>query len=326
MITCRITLSTIAVLSFVLSAGGQAAAQPYPTRLIKLIVPSPPGGPHEVVVRALAERMSAALRQSVIVENKPGAGGAIGAKAVVAAAPDGHTLLVSTPNPLVVAPTLYKNPGYDPATDLVPVATAFSSPQMLVAHPTFAVNSIGDIVAYAKANPGKLNYASPGYGTAPHLLGELFRIATGTDIVNVRYKGGGESVIGMLTGQVHMGFEIVPLLLGHIQADKLKAIAVADATRSAQLPNVPTTVESGFPDLQATLWLGVMAPAGTPADIVNRLNATINAIMHSKDLEASLDKLGATPKTGLPREVSAFMAAERKKWAEVIRTAGISID
>src|SRR5262245_4126992 len=214
---------------------GSAWGQTYPTQLIKLIVPSPPGGPHEVVVRALAERMSPALGQPVIVENRPGAGGAIGAKAVAAATPDGHMLLVSTPAALVVVPTLYKNPGYDPAKDLVPVATAFSSPQMLVVHPSFQVNSIRDIVAYAKANPGKLNYASPFYGTGPHLLGELFRLTTSTDIVNVRYKGGAESVIGMLTGQAHMGFEIVPLLLGHVQADKLKAIAVADSTRSHQL-------------------------------------------------------------------------------------------
>jgi tripartite-type tricarboxylate transporter receptor subunit TctC len=196
--------------------------------------------------------MSSALGQPVIVENRPGAAGAIGAKAVAAAAPDGHTLLVSAPAALVVVPTLYKNPGYDPAKDLVAVATAFSSPQMLVVHPTFSANSIRDIVAYAKANPGKLNYASPGYGTAPHLLGELFRITAGIDIVNVRYKGGGESVIGMLSGQTHLGFEIVPLLLGHIQAGKLKPIAVADAARSNKLPDVPTTVEAGFPDLQAT--------------------------------------------------------------------------
>ena len=305
---------------------GSALGQAYPTRLIKLIVPSPPGGPHEVVVRALAERMSSALGQPVIVENRPGAAGAIGAKAVAAAAPDGHTLLVSTPAALVVVPTLYKNPGYEPAKDLVAVATAFSSPQMMVVHPTFSANSIGDIVAYAKANPGKLNYASPGYGTAPHLLGELFRITAGIDIVNVRYKGGGESVIGMLSGQTHLGFEIVPLLLGHIQGGKLKPIVVADATRAKMLPDVPTTVEAGFPDLQATLWLGIMAPAGTPTEIVNKLNATINGIMTSKDMASSLDKLGAKPKTGSPQEAAAFMASEQKKWGDVIRAAGISID
>jgi tripartite-type tricarboxylate transporter receptor subunit TctC len=309
-----------------LLVGDVATAQPYPTQLIKLVVPSPPGGPHEVVVRALAERMSSVLRQPVIVENRPGAAGAIGARAVVSAAPDGYTLLVSTPNALAVVPSLLKNPGYDPVKELVPVATAFSSPQVLVVHPTLVVNSIREIVAYAKANPGKLNYGSPNVGTGPHLLGELFRLSTGTDIVNIRYKGGAESVIGMLTGQVHMGFEIVPLLLGHIQAGKLKAIAVADANRSRLLPDVPTTVESGFPELQATLWLGVAAPAGTPADIVAKLNATINAIMHSKDLTASLAGLGAEPMTGSPQEAAAFMASERKKWGDVIRAAGISAD
>jgi tripartite-type tricarboxylate transporter receptor subunit TctC len=326
MLTQRISLLAVATIAAVLSSAYQASAQSYPTRLIKLVVPSPPGGPHEVVVRALADRMSSALGQTVIVENRPGAGGAIGARAVAAAAPDGYTLLVSAPGALVVVPTLQKNAGYDTAKDFVAVATAYSSPQMLVVHPTFAVNSIRDIVAYAKANPGKLNYASPNYGTGPHLLGELFRLITGTDIVNVRYKGGAESVMGMLAGQVHIGFEIVPLLLGHVQAGKLKAIAVADAVRSRQLPNVPTTVESGFPELQATLWVGVMAPVGTPPTIVSKLNATINGIMTSKEMEASLHQLGATPKVGTPQEVAAFVATEQRKWAKVIQDAGISID
>ena len=324
--TRRILLLVAVVFAFVATIANVAVAQDYPNRLIKLIAPSQPGGPSEVVIRTLADRMSTALGQTVIVENRPGAGGAIGARAVVAAPPDGYTLLVSAPGALVVTSTLYKNPGYYPEKDLTPVATTFSSPQMLVGHPTFPVKSIADIVVYAKANPGKLNYASPFYGTAPHLLGELFRISNGIDIVNVRYKGGAESVMGMLSGQTHIGFEIVPLLLGHIQAGKLNAIAVADATRSKQLPDVPTTVEAGFPDLQATLWIGVMAPAGTPPDIVTKLNATINTIMTASDMAASLDKLGARPKVGTVAEVTAFMAAERKKWGDVIRAAGISID
>ena len=270
--------------------------------------------------------MSATLGQPVIVENRPGAAGAIGSKAVAAAPPDGYTLLASAPGALITVPSLYKNPGYDPAVDLMPVATAFSTPQLLVAHSSFAANSIGDVVAYAKANPGKLNFATPGYGTGPHLLYELFRISAGVDIVNVRHKGGAESVIGVLSGQTHLGTEIVPLLLGHIQGGKLKALAVADATRSDQLPDVPTTVEAGFPELQATFWLGIMAPAGTPPAIVDKLNTTINGIMTSKDMAASLDQLGAKPKVSSPREVAGFMAAERKKWGDVIRTAGITLE
>ena len=223
----------------------------------------------------------------------------IGAKAVAAAVSDGYTLMVSAPGALVVAPNLYKNPGYDPANDFAPVATLYSSPQMLVARPTFEVNSIRDIVAYAKANPNKLSWGSPSYGTGPHLLGELFRLTTGTDIVNVRYKGGAETVIGVLTGDVQMAFETVPLLLGHIQASKLKAIAVADTARSHQLPAVPTTVESGFPELQATLWLGVVAPAGTSLAIISKLNATINGIMQSKDLEAKSRQGRRPAKAGL---------------------------
>jgi tripartite-type tricarboxylate transporter receptor subunit TctC len=315
-----------AVAAALVLADSGAGAQDYPSRLIRLIIPSPPGGPHEIVVRALAERMSSALGQTVIVENRPGAAGMIGARAVAAAPADGYTLMVSAPGALVVAPTLHKNPGYEPAKDFAPVATLYSSPQMIVVNPTFTASSLRDIVAYGKANPGKLSWGSPSYGTGPHLLGELFRLSTGTDVVNVRYKGGAETVLGVLTGEVQMAFETVPLLLGHIQAGKLRAIAVADAIRSHQLPDVPTTVESGFPEMQATFWLGVMAPAGTAPAIVSKLNATINGIMQSRDLEASLDKVGARPKLGSPQDVAVFMAAERKRWAEVIQRAGIRID
>jgi tripartite-type tricarboxylate transporter receptor subunit TctC len=326
MLTRRTFLSSVAA-AVLAPPGLSVAAQPYPTRLIKLVVPSPAGGPHDVIVRTLAERMSASLGQPVIVENLPGgAGGSVGTKSVTAAAPDGYTLLIAAPNALVVAPAIYKNLGYDPARDLTPIATLFSSPQMLVADRALPVTSMKELVAYAKASPGKINFASPGYGTQPHLLGEMLKQMASVDIVHVPYRGATAPISDLLAGQVQMLFETIPLLLAHIEGGKLRALAVADETRSPRLPAVPTTIESGFPKLQATLWLGALAPAGTPLAIVNRLNATINDILKSAELQASLANLSATPKIGSPHDFAAFMAAETKKWAAAIKAANISID
>jgi tripartite-type tricarboxylate transporter receptor subunit TctC len=210
--------------------------------------------------------------------------------------------------------------------NFAPVATIFSSPFMLVVNPTVPVKSLQELVAYAKANPGKINFASPGYGTLPHLLGEMWRLMSGTDIVHVPYKGGAVVVTDLLAGQVQMEFEAIAILLPHIRAGKLKALAVADETRSPQLPDVPTTVESGFPRLQSSFWSGVLAPAGTPASIVNKLNAAINEALKSKEFQARLTEMGAKPKIGSPQEFAAYMAAETQKFAEVASSAGIKSD
>jgi tripartite-type tricarboxylate transporter receptor subunit TctC len=323
----RALLFTAVIIGVGIPAIEAVSAQSYPTRLVKLVIPSPPGGAQEIVIRIIAERLSAAFGQPVIVENRPGgAGGTVGAKSVATAEPDGHTLLVSSPGPLVVAPAIYKNIGYDPVKDFAPVAAIFSSPQMLAVHPSVPVTSIQELIAYSKANPGKINFSSPGYGTQPHLLGEMFRLMTGVNIVHVPYKGAAAAITDLLAGQVQMEFENIPLLLPHIESDKLRALAVADATRLAQLPNVPTTIEAGLPKLQATYWLGVVAPAGTPASTVNKLNAAINEILKTKDIEASLSKLSATAKIGSPQDLALFIAAETKKWTEVANDAHIKVD
>jgi tripartite-type tricarboxylate transporter receptor subunit TctC len=326
MITRRILLSAMTV-SLCLSAVGEVAAQPYPARLIKLVVPGPPGGPSEIVVRTLAERLSSSLGQTVIVENRPGgANGLIGAMSVARADPDGYTLLFTIPGPMVVAPAVYKNLGYDPLKSLAPIATIFSSPQMLVVNPAVPAKTLQELIAYAKANPGKINYASPGYGSQPHLLGEMLRLTTGIDILHVPYRGPGLAVTDLLAGQVQMEFETLPLLLPHVEAGKLRALAMADATRNPQLPDVPTTIESGVPTLQATFWSGVLAPAGTPKSIVDKLNAAINEILKSKEIEAILARLSAKPKIGSPQDFAAFMAAESQKWTAVVNAAGIKAD
>src|SRR5579862_3877708 len=260
MIRQAIVRSVVMSALLCVAAVGQALAQTYPNRLIKLIVPGPPGGPSEIVVRTLAERLTSSLGQTVIVENRPGgANGTIGAMSVARAEPDGYTLLYTIPGPMVVAPAVYKNLGYDPVKSFAPIATIFSSPQMLALNPAVPARTVQELIAYAKANPGKINFASPGYGSQPHLLGEMFRQLTGVDILHVPYRGPGLAVQDLLAGQVQMEFETLPILLPHVDAGKLRALAIADATRNSQLPDVPTTVEAGLPQLQATFWSGILA-------------------------------------------------------------------
>jgi len=327
MITRRVVLSAMMALSLGVGATGQVAAQSYPTRLIRLIVPGPPGGPSEIVVRTLAERLSSSLGQAVIVENRPGgANGTIGTMSVARAEPDGYTLLFSIPGPMVVAPAVYKNLGYDPVKSFTPIATLFSSPQMLALNPAVPARTVQELVAYAKANPGKINFASPGYGSQPHLLGEMFRLMTGIDILHVPYRGPGLAVTDLLAGQVQMEFETIPILLPHIEAGKLRALAMADETRNPQLPDVPTMIEAGLPGLQATFWSGVLAPAGTPKSVVDKLNAAINEVLKSKEVEAMLARLSARPKIGSPQDFAAFVAAESQKWTAVVNAAGIKAD
>jgi len=304
-----------------------SADETYPTRLVRLVVPSPPGGASEAVIRVLAERLSSTFGQPFIVENRPGgAGGTVGAKSVATAEPDGYTLLVTSPGPMVVAPAIYKNVGYDPLKNFASVAGLLSSPQMLAVHPSIPVNSFREFVAYAKSNPGKINFSSPGYGTQPHLLGEMFKLTAGINLIHIPYKGAAAAITDLLSGQVQMEFENIPLLLPHVGAGKLKALAIADEKRLEQLPDVPTTTEAGLPKLQATFWSAVVAPAGTPLSVVSKLNAAINDILKSKDIEASLNKLSATAKIGTPQDLALFIASESKKWTEVAVAANIKAD
>jgi tripartite-type tricarboxylate transporter receptor subunit TctC len=318
---------SVLAITFAVAAAATATAQSYPTRPVTIIIPFPPGGNSDFVVRHLADRMSLSLGRPVIVENRAGgAGGTVGTKAFANASPDGYTLLFIPPAPLVTAPLIYKNLGYDPVRSFAPVAMVFSIPQMLVINPALPVKSMEQLVGHAKANPGKISYASPGYGTQPHLLGEMFRLMTDINIVHVPYKGPAQAVTDLLAGQVQMYFDTVALFLSHIEAGKLAALALADETRSPQLPAVPTTTESGFPTLRSTFWAGIIAPMGTPASIVGKLNVTINEILRSPELEANLAKINAKPKIGSPEDFAMFMAAETQKWTKVISAAGIRAD
>ena len=304
----------------------RAETQSYPTRTIKLVVPFGPGGPTDVSARIVAQVVQSGLGPSVVIENRPGAGGAIGTKSVANAEPDGATLLIGTSATLGVVPALMKSPGYDPIKSFAPVAKVADSTLVLVVPATFPANSVQEFVAYAKANPGRLSFASAGVGNQTQLLAELFKSKAGLDIVHVPYKSGAEMVTAILGEQVQMAFPDVSILIPLIREGKLKALAVTSASRHPQLPDVPTMIESGIPDYIMTFWSGVVAPAGVPAEIVNRLNTAINDGLTSASVRENLAKVGSQASPGTPQEFADFIAAETKKWSAVAKMAGISLD
>jgi tripartite-type tricarboxylate transporter receptor subunit TctC len=307
------------------SRGGRADA--YPTRTIRIVVPFPPGTASEYFVRLLADRLTSRFGQPVIVENRAGgAGGTLGAMAVALADPDGYTLLASPPGPLVTAAALYRNLGYDPSKSFAPVAFLLGSPQLLTINPAVSARSINELVEYVRDRPGKISIASPGYGTQPHLLAEMLRSTAAIDIVHVPYKGPGQALTDLLAGQVQVYFETAPVILPHVEAGKLKVIAVAGSSRLAQLPDVPTTIEEGYPNLIGGFWAGILAPARTPSAVIDQLNIAINDVMRSEEAKLAMVKLGAESRPGSPQDFAAFIAAERQKWSAVIASAGLKIN
>ena len=301
-----------------------ASAQTFPNHPIKLIVPFPPGGPVDVMGRLVADRLSQNLG-TVIVDNRPGAGGTIGSRFAAAAEPDGYTLLFGSSTTLAASPALYKNLGYDPIKSFTPVAMISSVPFALVVAPALPVRDVAELIAYAKAHPGKLNYGAP-TGALPHLTAEMFKTAAGIDIVHVPYKGAATAITDLLGGQIDLAFEPFSVLLGHIHEGRLRALAVTGAARSAELPAIPTMIESGLAGFTSVSWSGVVAPAGTPGEIVGKLNAAVNAGIASPETLARLARMGAAPMTGTPADFAALIAAEMPKWAAVVKAAGIKIE
>jgi tripartite-type tricarboxylate transporter receptor subunit TctC len=322
----RSLLALTCMLVPALGAVTRAETQSYPARTIKLVVPFGPGGPTNVSARIVAQVVQSGLGPSVVIENRPGAGGAIGTKSVANAEPDGATLLIGTSATLGVVPALMKNPGYDPIKSFAPVAKVADSTLVLVVPATLPANSVQEFVAYAKANPGRLSFASAGVGNQTQLLAELFKSKAGLDIVHVPFKSGAEMVTAILGEQVQMAFPDVSILIPLIREGKLKALAVTSASRHPQLPDVPTMIESGIPDYIMTFWSGVVAPAGMPAEIVNRLNTAINDGLTSASVRENLAKVGSVASPGTPQDFADFIAAETRKWSAVARMAGISLD
>jgi tripartite-type tricarboxylate transporter receptor subunit TctC len=315
-----------AVMTSATAAGTQDAnAQTYPQRPIRLIVPSAPGGPTDIPARLLSQILPK-LGQPVVIDNRPGAGGAIGARFVAASPPDGYTLLVGNTSVLAVIPAVSASAGYDPGQHFAAVAEFSESYQILVVHPSLAAKTVGDLIAHAKAYPGRLNYAQTGAGGLPHLTGELFKSAAGVDIVGVPYKSGADSITGLLGAQVDMTFESITILLPLIREGQLRALAVTGRTRTPLAEDLPTMIEAGVPDFEVTTFNGIVAPAGTPLPIIARLNAIINEGLRTGEMQASIRNLGAVPTPGSAAEFNAFIAAEGRKWSAVAKAARLQID
>jgi tripartite-type tricarboxylate transporter receptor subunit TctC len=321
----RICVSLVLASAFHTAALCNATAQSYPTRPIKFIVAYAAGGPVDLMARLVAQHLTPYLKQNVIVENRDGAAGVVGTKAVGFANPDGYTMLFSGSSNLVVAPLLNKNLGYDPLKDFVAVGQVTSTPHILVVNPNVPVHSVQELVAYAKANPGKLNYASPGFGSTPQLVAELFKWKTGTDLVHVPYKGGAPAMADLMAGHVQVFFENVTNVLPMARAGKVRALATTGETRSPDVPDLPTMVESGI-DVVSYSWTGLFAPAATPREIIIKLNAAINETVTSREMAASIAKYGASPKTGSPGQFGNFLADEILKWGTIVKAAGIKAE
>jgi tripartite-type tricarboxylate transporter receptor subunit TctC len=300
-----------------------AAAQPYPNRPIRIVAPFPAGGGLDLVSRALGQRLSATLGQSIIIDNRAGADGMIGTEQVARATPDGYTLLISSTGPMVINPALNLKMPYDTLRDFAPITLVVVQPLCLVVHPSLPVKSVKELVALAKARPGQLNYGSGGIGNGAHLAGELFKTATGTDIVHIPYKGAAPAVVDLLAGQVHMMLNSIPVLLPHIRAAKLRALAVGNRSRMTILPEVPTMHEAGVAKFDANSWYGFFAPAGTPKEIVSRLNAESAKILRGQEMRDFLSPQGAEPIGNSPEEFSAHIKAELAKWAQAVKAADV---
>jgi tripartite-type tricarboxylate transporter receptor subunit TctC len=313
----------IVVVAAVLNVLGSAQAQDYPSRPVKIIVPTPPGGPVDVVARLTANTLQTSLGQAFVVENRAGAGNTIGSKDAAAATPDGYTLLYSAASGLIIAPLLHPDAGYDPLTSFDPVALVGASPSVLVVNPAVPANTVQELVAYAKANPGKVNFSSGGIGVLPHLIGELFKARAGIDIVHVPYKGGGPSITDLLAGNVQMTFENTSVLLPLIQAGKLRALAVTTPKRIPQLPDVPTMIESGFPNFVTVAWTGLLAPAHTPAPIIVKLNGAINQALKTPEFTGALAKVSVDPLGGTPQDFTATMKTELARWSPIVKSLGL---
>ena len=313
------------ILAIALCLCASAVAQEYPTKPIRLIAPFAPGGPTDLFARLMGAKLGERLGQPVLVENRPGAGGSVGAEAAAKSAPDGYTLVLVSSS-FAVNATLYPKLPYDALKDFAPVTLLASAPFLLVAHNSVPASSVRELIALAKASPGKLNYGSGGSGSGPHIVAELFKSEAGVDIVHVPYKGTGPLTAALVAGDVQLAFGNIFALVPQVKSGRLKALAVTGARRSSALPEVPTVAESGLPGFEAAGVHGLLAPAGTPRRIIDRLNAECVAILRSPEVRAQLASDGAEPVAGTPEQYAAHLASEVQKWGKLIRERGIRAD
>ena len=300
------------------------SAQQYPTKYVKIVVPYPPGGPSDLIGRLVAQRLTPGLGQQVIVENKVGAGGLIGTEAGVKSPPDGYTLTL-TSSPYTIFPSLYKL-NFDAVRDITPIIQISQGPLLVVVHPSLPVKTTRDLVTLAKANPGKLNFASGGQGTLTHLAAELFASVAGIKINHVPYKGGGPAIIDMIAGQTELYVSSAITALPHVRAGKLRAIAVTSSQRSAAVPDVPTVAESGLPGYEVILWQGMVGPKGLPPPIVVRINNEVTMVLKLPEMGERLQTEGSSPVCGKPEQLLARIKREIEVWRKVVRDAGVKLE
>lgn len=314
---------SVALLAF---GAQQAQAQAYPAKPVRMVVGFAAGGSTDKLARVLATRMGELLGQSVVVENRPGAAGNIAAEAVATAAPDGYTIFMATLSSQAINPHMYAKLKFDPIKSFESVGLVAKYPLLLVVSPQLQLNSVQDLVSYAKANPGKTFFASSGNGSPAHLAGEIFKTSTSADVRHVPYRGGGPAMMALMANEAQFGFETIPSAIGHARGGKLKGLAVTSDQRSAAAPALPTMQEAGLKGFSVTSWAGLLAPAGTPKDVVAKLAETTRAAIASPGVNAALMNDGAEPGGGTPQEFTAFMNEELKAWGEVVRAAGAKID
>jgi tripartite-type tricarboxylate transporter receptor subunit TctC len=322
----RLTLPAITAVLLSATYAVDVDAQTYPTKPLRMVVPFPPGGTTDILGRVAAQKLSEALGQQVIVDNRPGAGGNIGTELVAKSPPDGYTLLTDPGSTLTINPSLFARLPFDPLKDFAPVTILAAVPNLLVVHPSLPVRSVKDLIALARAKPGQLNYASSGAGQSTHLAMELFKSMARVNMIHVAYKGSSPAITDLLGGHVLLMFDNMPSALPHAKAGKLRGIAVSTAKRSPVTPDVPTVAESGLPGFEVSVWFAVLAPAATPREIVERLNGILVKALQSPDVRERLSSQGAEPIGDTPADFTAVMKRDLVKWAKVVKDANIKLD
>lgn len=300
-----------------------ANAQTYPQRPITLVIPFAPGGSTSIVGRIIADKMAQLLGEGIVVDNRPGAGGTVGTKYVAKSEPDGYTLLLGYTGTLAIGPSLYKDAGYDPRKDFQPIGMIGNAPSAVVVHPSFPVKSIAELIAYAKANPGKVNFGSAGVGSVNHITGEYFAREAGITLVHVPYKGTGPALTDLLGGHIPMALAPIPAVHANVSAGLLRALATTGRTRNSLMPDVPTIAETGMPGFEASLYYGLVAPAGTPRPIIDKLNQELRAALASDEVKKQLSADGTEITPSTPEAYSDFIDKDEKKWSELVKASGV---
>jgi len=304
----------------------QGFAQSFPVKPVRMVVPFPPGGTSDATGRLIGQKLTERWKQNVIIDNRVGAGGSIAAEHVARSAPDGYTMLMGSHGTQAINVSLFPKLPYDPVRDFAPITLVLTVPNLFLAHPSLPVRSMKELIAFVKPRPGELNFASSGYGTMPHMAGELFNLMAGVKMVPVLYKGSGPAMIDVLSGQVPLMIEAVLTSLPHVKAGKLRAFAITSAQRNPAVPEIPTVAETVLPGYEAITWVGLVVPAATPRDIIGTLHAEVAKILHSPEMKERLASMGATPGGGSAEQFASFIRSETEKWAKVVKAAGLKAE